>query len=201
MIVYVATTNPGKLRELRELTAGSALHLVTDELYEEVDEDEDSYAANAALKARSYRQILLEHGVRACVLADDSGLEVRALNGRPGVLSARYGGKISWDERRRLLLDEVGAHEDRSARFVCVLHFIDEHGHEHSVHGEVDGVLAEADRGDSGFSYDPLFFYPPLGKTFAELRIREKNAVSHRARAVGDLLHLLDDETEEALLH
>ena len=110
MIVYVATTNPGKLRELKELTAGSDLHLATDDLYEEVDEDESSYALNAALKARSYRRILLEHGVSACVLADDSGLEVVALHNRPGVLSARYGGAISWAERRQRLLGELALH-------------------------------------------------------------------------------------------
>jgi XTP/dITP diphosphohydrolase len=190
VIVYVATTNPGKLRELRELTAGSYLHLISDDLYEEVDEDEQSYAENAALKARSYRRILLEHGVQACVIADDSGLEVHALQNRPGILSARYGGQVSWEERRQMLLAELAPHEDRTARFVCALHFIDEHGHEISVSGTVDGLISEADQGERG--------YPPLGKTFAELRIREKNAISHRARAVGDLLHMLSDSEEES---
>jgi len=196
MIVYVATTNPGKLRELGELTAGSELRLITDELYEEADEGEASYAENAAIKARRYREILLAHNVRAAVMADDSGLEIAALNGRPGVLSARYGGNVDWPTRRALLLEELREARDRSARFVCAIHFIDERGHEIAVEGVVAGDIVEEERGTEGFSYDPLFFYPPLGRTFGELGIREKNAISHRARAVGALLHALDEHDE-----
>ena len=88
---------------------------------------------------------------------------------------------------------------DRRARFVCALHFIDEHGSELAVRGEVDGEISLEDRGDGGFSYDPIFIYPPLGKTFAEMRVREKNAVSHRARAVGSLLRQLDDREEREI--
>ncbi len=197
MLVYVATTNPGKLHELRELTAGSDLHLMVDETYEAAPEGDTSYADNAAAKARSLRASLLARGIHAAVLADDSGLEVAALNGQPGVLSARYGGEqLSWAERRALLVGELSTATDRSARFVCVLHFIDEHGAEFVAHASVEGSITLEDRGEQGFSYDPIFWYPPLQRSFAELRIREKNAVSHRAIAMSKLLISLGDSEE-----
>lgn len=188
MLVYVATTNQGKLHELRELTAGSEMHLIVDETYEAPAEGDTSYAENAAIKARSLRTSLLARGIQAAVIADDSGLEVSAISGRPGVLSARYGGELSWEARRQFLLDELSESADRDARFICVLHFIDERGHELVAHAHVDGLITTEDRGERGFSYDPIFFYPPMDRTFAELRIREKNAISHRAIAIGKLL-------------
>ena len=197
MLVYVATTNEGKLRELRELTAGSDLHLMVDELYTAAPEGDLSYAENAAIKARALRVSLLERGIQAAVIADDSGLEVSALDGRPGVLSARYGGDFSWEERRGFLLGELAQAADRTARFVCVLHFIDEQGNELISHAHVDGEITTEDRGERGFSYDPIFYYPPLERTFAELRIREKNAVSHRAIAVGKLLVSLGSNVDQ----
>jgi len=204
MLVYVATTNQGKLRELRELTAGSDLHLLVDESYTAAPEGDASYTENAAAKAHALRDSLLARGIRAAVLADDSGLEVTALDGRPGVLSARYGGDLSWEARRELLLSELSEKADRSARFVCVLHFIDELGEELVAEAFVDGEITKENRGEQGFSYDPIFFYPPLDQTFAELRIREKNAVSHRAIAVSKLLIALngsadEDETEREI--
>jgi XTP/dITP diphosphohydrolase len=123
------------------------------------------------------------------------------LDGRPGVLSARYGGAVDWEDRRRMLLDEMAPFADRAARFVCHLHFIDENGNENATSGIVDGEICVEDRGAGGFSYDPIFFYPPMGRTFAELQIREKNAISHRARAVGRLLTTLDDSENEVLLN
>jgi XTP/dITP diphosphohydrolase len=106
-------------------------------------------------------------------------------------LSARYGGPgATWAERRSRLLAEVAASgsRDRSARFVCALHYIGANGHVVAVEAEVGGVIADAERGTAGFSYDPIFFYPPAGKTFAELDAFQKNAVSHRGRAVRALL-------------
>ncbi len=200
MLVYVATTNQGKLHELRELTAGSELHLLVDDEYEAVTEGETSYAENAALKARALRSSLLARGIRAAVIADDSGLEVAALQGNPGVLSARYGGELTWEARRRYLLEQIAGQSDRKARFVCVLHFIDELGEEIVSHAHVEGEITTEDRGEGGFSYDPIFFYAPLDRTFAELRIREKNAVSHRAIAVGKLLVALGSSADDGNL-
>lgn len=191
MLVYAATKNAGKLRELRELFAGSGWQIEPYAGYGDVVEGETSYAANAALKATALRDRLLGDGIVAAVLGDDSGIEVRALDGRPGVLSARYAGSgATWTERRARLLAEVASSgsTDRSARFVCALHSIAANGKVVAVEAEVRGLIADAERGEAGFSYDPIFFYPPAGKTFAELDAAQKNAVSHRGRAARALL-------------
>ncbi|HEY6234645.1 MAG TPA: non-canonical purine NTP pyrophosphatase [Candidatus Elarobacter sp.] len=192
MTVYVATKNAGKLRELEALFAGSRFAPATFDAYEDPVEGDASYADNAALKARALHEQLRRAGVAGDVLADDSGLEVMALGGRPGVLTAYYGGPgLTWSERRRALLFELarfGDRADRRARFVCALHFIDAGGRDVTSVGTVEGEIAPAERGELGFSFDPVFFYPPAGRTFAELSATEKNRVSHRARAVAALL-------------
>jgi XTP/dITP diphosphohydrolase len=189
--VYVATTNQGKLRELQALFAPAGWRLLPFADYEDPDEGEVSYAENAALKARALAVQLRRAGITAAALGDDSGLEVSALAGRPGVLSARYGGThASWAERRGMLLAELAAtsSRDRSARFVCALHLVEGDGREFGVEADVAGVLAFTESGAQGFSYDPIFEYPPAQRTFAELSEAEKNAVSHRGRAVAALL-------------
>jgi XTP/dITP diphosphohydrolase len=189
--VFVATKNPGKLRELHALFAGSGWDLESYPGYAEPDEGSTSYADNAALKARALRTQLQAAGIDCGVLGDDSGIEVTVLGGRPGVQSARYGGTgAAWPERRRALLRELddSGNADRTARFVCVLCYIDAGGREFLVRGEVKGLLARAERGIAGFSFDPIFEYPPAGKTFAELTEGGKNAVSHRSKAARVLL-------------
>jgi len=195
MIVYVATKNAGKLRELEGLFAGAGFELRTFDAYEDPVEGDSSYADNAALKARALHEQLRAAGVAGDVLADDSGLEVLALSGRPGVLTAYYGGAdLPWNERRRKLLDEVAARGDRAdrrARFVCALHYVGACGLELTAQGTVDGEIAREERGELGFSFDPVFLYPPAGLTFAELSAGEKNRVSHRALAAAALLEAL----------
>ncbi len=191
MRVYVATTNAGKLREMRELFADSPFEVDTFAGYEDPLEGDSSYADNAALKARALHAQLRRAGRPGNVLADDSGLEVYALDRRPGVLTAFYGGStLPWSERRRALLAELAAvrSRDRRARFVCALHFIDEDGREFAALGTVDGEIAPEERGALGFSFDSIFRYPPYDKTFAELTNAEKNAVSHRAIAAAALV-------------
>ena len=191
MKVYVATKNAGKLREMDALFAGAPFTLATYAHYEDPVEGDVSYADNAALKARALHAQLRRVGQPSAVLADDSGLEVYALDHRPGVLTAYYGGAdLSWPERRRKLIDELAGtgSADRRARFVCALHFIDAHGREFATMGTVDGEVAREDRGDQGFSFDPIFLYGPAGKTFAELTAAEKNRVSHRAIAAAALV-------------
>jgi len=193
MLIYVATKNGGKLRELRQLFAPFGWRLETYIGYADVAEGDTSYAENAALKAAALHAQLRSAGESANVLGDDSGLEVSALGGRPGVLSARYGGaQASWHERRAHLLAELAAtgSADRSARFVCALHFIGGDGRVRAVLREVAGTIASTEAGERGFSYDPIFWYPPAGKTFAELTDSQKNRISHRglaARALVDL--------------
>jgi XTP/dITP diphosphohydrolase len=192
--VYLATKNAGKRREFQTLMAGTGIDVLEFPGYRDVVEGEDDYAANAALKARALREQLLSAGIEAAVLADDSGLEVAALGGRPGVVTAYYGGaELSWAERRQVVLEELArtSSPDRSARFVCFLHFIDVDGRETAAEGAVDGTIAAFDRGSAGFSFDPIFVYPATQRTFAEMSDVEKNAVSHRHRAISALLHEL----------
>jgi non-canonical purine NTP pyrophosphatase (RdgB/HAM1 family) len=195
MLTYAATTNAGKLEELRALFAGSRLDLTTFPGYDAPPEDADGYTGNAVLKAQALAGRLPGAGIAAAVLADDSGLEVDALHGRPGVYSARYGGAdATWDTRRQLLLQELLAvpEAQRTARFVCAMALILPGGTTFTSLGTVDGFIAGGLRGDAGFGYDPLFFYPPLNRTFAQLTFDEKNAVSHRRAAADALRAQLD---------
>jgi XTP/dITP diphosphohydrolase len=195
--VYVATKNAGKLRELEQLFAGAPFALATYDGYRDPVEGDVSYAENAALKARALRDQLREAGIVASVLADDSGLEVAALGGRPGVMTAYYGGDgLTWAQRRQALLAELDALRvrDRSARFVCALHFIDENGREIGTLGTVDGAIAAAERGELGFSFDPIFLYLPAARTFSELTAEEKNKVSHRANAARALVAAMQND-------
>jgi XTP/dITP diphosphohydrolase len=192
--VYLASKNAGKRAEFGALLAGTGIELLEFPGYRDVVEGESDYAENAALKARALREQLLSAGIEAAVLADDSGLEVDALGGRPGVITAYYGGvHLTWPQRREYVLSELSrcVDSDRSARFVCYLHFIDEDGIETAVDASVSGMIATHNRGENGFGFDPIFVYPAAQKSFSELTEREKNAVSHRHRAVSALLHEL----------
>ena len=145
-------------------------------------EGETSYADNALGKARAVAAATGE-----LALADDSGIEVDALSGRPSVLSARYGGAGLTDpERCRVMLEEMAGvpAERRGVRFRCLIAIVcPREGRETTMEGVVEGVLLEAPRGAGGFGYDPIFFYPPLDQSFAEISAEEKNRVSHRAQA------------------
>ena len=146
-------------------------------------EGDTSYAENALGKARA-----VTAATGSLALADDSGIEVDAFDGRPGVLSARYGGDGLTDpERNALLLREL---QDvpaarRTARYRAVIAVTAPDGREATIEGTVEGVLLEAPRGAGGFGYDPIFYYPPLGATFAEIPAEAKHEVSHRGRAVA----------------
>lgn len=189
-VIYVATKNSGKFEEFDALLARYGARARSFEGYRDVAETDGTYAGNAALKARALRAQLLATGVAAAVLADDSGLEVAVLGGRPGVLSARYGGPAAtWPQRRASLVAEAArAHaRDRRAAFVCALHFITAEGTEHSAFARCEGTLLDVERGDGGFSYDAVFAADGGDRSFAELTFAEKNAVSHRASAIEQL--------------
>jgi XTP/dITP diphosphohydrolase len=183
--VVLASRNRGKLREIVPLLAGLDLELVTvDEIAPECElrEDAATFEDNALAKARQAAEAT---GLAA--IADDSGLEVDALDGAPGVYSARYAGTPSDDARNneKLLaaLRDVPAAR-RSARFRCVAAFVDRAARiELTRSGACEGEILAAPRGDLGFGYDPLFLVPPLGRTMAELPLDEKNRLSHRAAA------------------
>ncbi|HUZ49419.1 MAG TPA: non-canonical purine NTP pyrophosphatase [Candidatus Dormibacteraeota bacterium] len=195
MTTYVATSNSGKLHELQTIFAGSTLELATFPGYVAVPEGDSSYTENALRKARGLQRQLREAGIAAWVLADDSGLEVAALGGRPGVLSARYAGEdASWAERRKHLLDELRGLpvSARGARFVSHVALVHADGSELVAAGVVDGSIATEELGAGGFGYDPVFFYPPAGTTFAQMSEEAKNRCSHRRLAADHLLGLLD---------
>jgi XTP/dITP diphosphohydrolase len=181
----LATANRAKAREMAALLEGVPFRIVNLADFPGVilpPEGETSYAENALGKARAVAAATGEIS-----LADDSGIEVDALGGGPGVLSARYGGPgLSDPERCEVMLKEMASvpRERRSARFRCLIAIVcPRHHRETTTEGVVEGVLLEAPRGHGGFGYDPLFFYPPLGRGFAELSAEEKNRVSHRAQA------------------
>ncbi len=183
-----ATTNPGKLKELDGLLRGAlrVASLADFPGAAEVEEDQDTFEGNAAKKARAYAQAT---GLPA--LADDSGLCVEALGGRPGVQSARY----AEDELRRnqkllLELKDVPVSR-RAAEFRCALCLAMPGGPELIEVGRVAGVITHAPRGTKGFGYDPVFEIPSLGKTLAELTREEKSALSHRGEAFRKMLHRL----------
>lgn len=185
--VILATRNEGKIKEFKSLLTGKVGEIISLRELEsipDVIEDGKSYAENAIKKARE----ICRQFNKVC-LADDSGLEVDALNGRPGIFSSRYGGNGTDDkENIRKLLSELVSSSNRRARFVCNLALVYPDGREIIAEGRCDGVILDKPRGESGFGYDPVFFIPELGKTMAELTPEEKNRLSHRARAVDALM-------------
>lgn len=192
--IVIATKNAGKVAEfaaaLAELPV-RVLALTDFGNIPEAIEDGDTFAANAQKKARHYA----EYTGKAC-LADDSGLEVDALGGAPGVYSARYAGEQATDDQNNLkLVDELDNRglSDISGRFRCALAFVNTDGTVITADGTCEGVIWKKPRGQGGFGYDPLFFIPDLGKTLAELTIAEKNAISHRGKAIKNLAAKLKD--------
>ena len=183
--LLLATANAGKVRELTLLLDGLGYAITSLRDHDGVrlpPEGETSYRENALEKARAAAVA----APAAVALGDDSGLEVDALGGRPGVASARYGGPGLTDaERLARLLAEIRGASDRRARFRCVLALLAPWGEEIAVEGTVEGVLTDAPRGTQGFGYDPIFLVPARGRTFGELSDGEKDQLSHRARAAA----------------
>ena len=190
MRVLLATRNAGKIDELRQILSAAApavelvgLNDVAD--YPETPETELTFAGNALLKARDGMQ---HTGLPT--IADDSGLAVDALNGMPGVLSARWAGSAKDDDANNaLLLDQLAdvADEHRGAKFVCAAAIVFPDGREIVVHGEMHGTVGRFPKGDNGFGYDPLFTPDGFDRTSAELSPEEKNAISHRGKAFREL--------------
>jgi XTP/dITP diphosphohydrolase len=192
MKLLLASSNPGKLREYRELAGESGIELAGLANLAEIEEFEETaptFAENAAGKAQYYSRFIGQ-----CVLADDSGLVVPALGGAPGVLSARYAGVNATDQDRinkllREMKDQKG--DQRRAKFVCVT-ALAKQGRVLAVTSDfAQGVLTEAPRGANGFGYDPIFMFAELDRTCAELTNQEKNLYSHRGKAFRSMLGAL----------
>ena len=192
MRLLIATHNRGKLIEYQEMLADLPLELVTLDdvgIRDDVEETGASFAENARAKAVEYarRSSLL-------TLADDSGLEVDALGGEPGVRSRRYAGENKSDpERIAFLLDKLRdvPREKRAARFRCAIAIATPRGEVRECDGACEGVIEFAPRGTNGFGYDPVFLFPERGATMAELPTEEKNKISHRARATEEARRIL----------
>jgi XTP/dITP diphosphohydrolase len=187
--LVLASNNPGKIREFRDLLENQVeIVSLADLGLESPEETGVTFEDNAAIKAR----FLHEH-TGDVTLADDSGLEVAGLNGAPGVRSARYAGDQHSDsDNRALLLRTLSADPslDRAARFVAAIVLIDWEGNAHTVRGTCEGAITMDERGTNGFGYDPIFELPS-GQTMAELTSDQKGAISHRGQAVREILPVL----------
>jgi XTP/dITP diphosphohydrolase len=203
MLLYACSTNPGKLREFAlavhqcgaaNLKLGSLPHV--DEI-KPPEETGTTFEDNAELKSVFYSRLTSE-----LVFADDSGLEVKALDGAPGVLSARFAGPGADDQlNNALLLERLRNEQDRRARFVCVIALAREGNVLKTFRGEVEGEILLSPRGDGGFGYDPLFFYSAFGRTLAEVTAELKFSVSHRGKALRAMIRWLTQDYSNQLLH
>ncbi len=187
MILYCATTNPGKLREFQLAAHVFGRDRLTVETLPgfrdlpKVEETGDTFEANAVQKALAYSR-----HAPGLLFADDSGIEADALGGAPGVRSARYAGEQATDEdNNRLLIEQLRGAQNRRGRFVCVIALAEAGTLIKTFRGVVEGEILEAPRGQNGFGYDPLFFYPPFGSAFGEVSAERKMMVSHRGRALA----------------
>jgi XTP/dITP diphosphohydrolase len=208
--ILVATTNPGKMRELSEMLVELADQIEWLSLQDfpdaaEVEEDGETFAENAAKKAMGYAK---QTGL--WTLADDSGLVIDALNGQPGVHSARFAAdsneKLSRHEQDQKNNEKVQRllknipQEKRTARFVCSICLASPQEILIQTEGKIEGRMIDAPQGENGFGYDPLFYVPSLGKTTAQLHSEHKNSISHRGRAIQNLKPLLQKRLTEPLI-
>ena len=190
MKLIIASKNKGKIREYKDIFEPLGFQVYGQDeanIHLDVEETGTTFEQNAALKARAIYK--LSH---CCVISDDSGLEVEALGGEPGLYSARYKGLQTEHERRMAVLKGLEGKENRDARFVTCICFIDETGEEHLFTGIWNGVIAEKEEGTNGFGYDPIFISGDGdGKTTASLPLSFKETHSHRAKAVKKLIAYL----------
>ncbi len=197
MKLLMATTNKGKIEEIDALfrEAGLAVRVLSLEdmgIDTDCPETGDTFLANATEKAQFYSRLAGD----MLTAADDSGLAVEALNGAPGVFSARYAGLSSSDDRNtEKLLKQLEHESNRNARFVTVAALVQSGQRIASFTGEVSGTIIKEKRGTNGFGYDPVFYYSPFQKTFAQLTTAEKNKISHRANAFKKLTKFLSTYT------
>ncbi len=193
MNLVIASNNRNKIREIENKFSGiCGLTLIPLSRFPDpplIIEDGATFHENARTKAAAIAGF-----TKQPAMADDSGLVVDALDGRPGVLSARYGGAEATDRERSLkLLEEMreAAPERRNARFVCVISVAFPDGRIFFSEGRCEGMIADSMKGENGFGYDPIFYLPEIGKTMAELTLEEKNSISHRAKALDGARKLL----------
>ncbi len=193
--IMIATTNDNKVAEYREMLQplGYQVHSMKELAEIIIDENGQSFEENALIKVRAvYQQC-------GCMtIGDDSGLSIKALNGAPGIYSARFMPEASYPEKNAAIIRMLAESEDRSAWFTCAIAMIDHLGQPHVFTGRFDGQIAYQPAGNNGFGYDPIFYLPGYGKTSAELTADQKNAISHRGLATRQLLQWLQEHPGEA---
>lgn len=184
--IMIATSNAHKVEEFREMLEPLGIQvrsLLDLEEKVEIEETGTTFAENAMIKALSVHERL---GIP--VISDDSGLEVDAMDKAPGVYSARFlGYDTPYEEKNQYIMDQVKG-KTRTARYVCAIAYVEEDDAGHVFTGVVEGEIADHARGEKGFGYDPIFYYPPYGATLAEVSEEKKNAISHRGRALAQLI-------------
>ena len=190
MKVFIATGNKKKIDEIKPLLKDFEVLSIADGInIPEVEENSDTFEGNSQKKALEIAKFL-----NMVAIADDSGLMVDALEGEPGVYSARYARENANDsDNNKKLIQNLKGIGNRKAKFVSVISVAKPNGEVHSFRGEVEGLILDEARGNSGFGYDPYFYYVAYGKTFAELELSEKNAISHRARALSKMKKEIKD--------
>ena len=188
--IMIATSNKGKVREYKSLLEplGYTVHDLSELDPIEIDENGTTFQENALIKAKS-----IKDKCNMIVIADDSGLEIDALNKEPGIHSARYLEGHDYSYKNKVLLERMKGKTDRTARFVCAIALCDETG-DHLFTGVMEGKINDQAAGDNGFGYDPIFLVEQFGKTSAQLTMEQKNSVSHRGIATRELLAYLKGE-------
>ena len=190
--IMIATSNKGKVREYKSLLEplGYAVHDLSELDPIEIDENGSTFQENALIKAKS-----IKDKCNMTVIADDSGLEIDALNKEPGIHSARYLEGHDYNYKNKVLLERMKGKTDRSARFVCAIALCDETG-DHLFTGVMEGKINDQAAGDNGFGYDPIFFSDDLMMTFGEADSVKKDEVSHRGRALREMIQYLIKENK-----
>lgn len=193
MKVFLATGNKKKIDEIKPLLKNYEVLSIADGIeIPEVIEDKETFEENSQKKALEIAKFL-----NMVTVADDSGLMVDALDGEPGVYSARYAGENATDElNNKKLIEKLKGIGNRKAKFVSVISLAKPNGEVYSFRGEVDGIIIDEPRGKNGFGYDPYFYYVAYGRTFAELDLSEKNGISHRARALSKMKNQISEILE-----
>ena len=195
MRIIVATKNQGKIREIKNIFSDIDVEIITQEeanIVIDVEETGDTFEKNALIKAKAVSLLCDD-----IVMADDSGLCVEALDGRPGVYSARYAGEGASDAQKiEKILDELKDAANRNAKFICCIALIMPDGREFTTTGEVRGEILKSPQGEGGFGYDPIFYSTELEKSFAAASAKEKNSISHRGRALRAMYDVLKDALE-----
>jgi len=198
--LVIASNNSGKIKEIKRILRDidiDVLSLKDIGLNIDVEEDGLTFEENAKKKSTEiYKELIKKGESNFIIMSDDSGLEVEYLNGEPGVFSARYAGEHGNDKKNneKLLLNLEGVdYKNRKARFVCQLAIINDKNEYRGIKGTVEGYILENEKGNGGFGYDPLFFYEPLNKSFAELTIEEKNKISHRGNALQKARKIIEE--------